>query len=373
MNQKKIQLFKVNYSKNFKILSDEIFQSGNLITGSYVNQFEKELALKLKVKTISVLDNASNAMMLALRLAGVKKGDEVIASPFNCLATNSTISWVGAKPIWVDSPANLVGIDIEDLKKVISKKTKAVILYHMAGYSANIKQVKEICDESNIQLIEDCTTAFSTHVDNNSLAGQFGDFSVFSFYANRQLHSIEGGGLVCKNEENQEKAIKLRKFGIDFKNFRSKNGEIIDDIDIKEIGYNCSMNNLNSAIGLIQLKDIQKKINITRKNAYLILNEINNFKGITPFEVLAGSNPSFWVLLIRLKKRNEFMEYLKDRGINASKLHCRNDTYSGFNSTRRDLKNVFNLSKEMLALPCGWWLDSSDIEYLLNTMKKFCD
>src|SRR3546814_4748352 len=134
----------------------------------------------------------TNALSLAFRLAGVGNGDEVMTMAFNCMSSNAAVAMVGASPVWIDVIPETASFDVEYARSQLSSHTKAVVVYHLAGYPADMIGIRNFCDENGLILIEDANNAFGAEFSNH-LIGTFGDFTVFSFYANRQINAIDGG------------------------------------------------------------------------------------------------------------------------------------------------------------------------------------
>jgi perosamine synthetase len=316
---------------------------------------------------VSMVDMTS-AIFLALHLAGVSKGDEVLTTAFACMSTNSAIAQCGAVPVWVDVKPQSIEIDLDDLIRKVGTKTKAVILYHVAGYPGPAKELAALCQERGIALIEDCDNALFAYRDAVPV-GFHGDFAVYSFYPTRQINTTEGGALVCKSDEMAVRARKLRRFGIDPATFRNAIGEISPSSDIPEIGWAFTMNNLCAALGYAQLSTAQSRALKTQNNAAKLTQLVSELKGVRVVPVVPGSLPAYWVILLFVDKRDALLESMKRQGVMASCLHHRNDTYSGFGTVAsHHLPNTTYLQDHILAIPCGWWLVDEDLYVIAKTL-----
>jgi dTDP-4-amino-4,6-dideoxygalactose transaminase len=365
-----IPLFKAVNVREMELVAVEVLRSGQIANGEYINQFEAYLSKLYDGKGAVTTDNMTSAMFIALKLAGIRNGDEVMTTSYACLSTNSAIAQHGALPIWIDLKPNTVEIDPDDLIKKITSKTKAVILYHAIGYPGPAKELAEICKKYGIKLIEDCNNALFAMQD-DCLVGTFGDYSIFSFYPNRQINAIEGGALICKNYEDAVEARKLRRFGIDQFTFRGSNREININVDIQEIGWSCSLSNLNAAVGLAQISKIDDQMKLVRKNANELTNRISCIKNIKVLQKPVSSNPSYWAFLTLVDNRDQVIDKLNKFGITSSAIHMRNDIYSGFKNNKiEDLKNTVHIQKHILGLPCGWWVNESDIDRIEQGIKE---
>ncbi|QBC43125.1 DegT/DnrJ/EryC1/StrS family aminotransferase [Iodobacter fluviatilis] len=364
-----LPLFGVVNSAEMERVVVDVLRSGKIASGEYVTKFEAGLGELLGKKNVVTTVDMTSAMHLALYIAGVGVGDEVITSPFSCLATNSPIATLGATPVWVDLLPDSVLIDVKAFKASITPKTKAAIVYHVAGYPAPIEEIAAICREYKIILVEDCDNALLATV-NGKQVGSWGDFSVYSFYPNRQINASEGGALVCRLEQDAIKAKRLRRFGINSSQFRRTDGEINPLEDVKEAGWACTLNNLCSALGYMQLPDVHRRVDAARRNAKYLDQYFFGSKKIVPIKPIDGSTPSYWVYLIVSSNRDALLAGLKELGIFASILHQNNHIYSCFakNAHEQGLKNANELQKNIIALPCGWWLDSDDMQKIATAV-----
>ena len=299
--KKIIPFFKVNYNKEELNQLKSIANSGNLTMGSSTKKFEKEISKKLGLseKNVALVSNCTSALHLSLIASNIKPGDEVLCSSLTFVADANSILYIGAKPIFVDieSEHNL-NICLDDLKKKINSKTRAIIMTHYAGYPCKINEIKSLCRKHKLILIEDaCHTIFSKF--KNKYLGTFGDFGVFSLYGNKNITTAEGG-IILSKKNKIDLIKKLRNHGIEKK---FKNGNPL--YDIKNLGFNYRIDDLRSALGSAQIKKINK-INLIRKKVAinyctLIEKKIANIK--IPFRKFIGNNFSYHLFVIILPKK----------------------------------------------------------------------
>jgi perosamine synthetase len=370
---KHIPLFGVVRTEQMEAAMLDVLRSGRVASGEYVTQFEQGLATLTGHSHIVSTVDMTSAMLLALRLAGVGPGHEVLTTAFACLATNSAIAQCGALPHWVDVKQDSVEIDMEDVLRKIGPATKALILYHVAGYPGPARELSKLCRERGITLIEDCDNALCAQRDGDNV-GLAGDFAVYSFYPNRQINCSEGGALACRREEDAKRARRLRRFGIDIANFRTAAGEINPVCDVSEIGWAVTMNNLCAALGTMQLDGVLARVDKARANAIALRGRLSHIRGIQHVEPVSNTLPAYWVFLIFAEQRDALLMELKKRGVASSSLHQRNDIYTGFGvSVPVELPNTSRLQERILALPCGWWLEDEDIDIIGDAFESAID
>lgn len=363
---KQIPLFGVVHTTEMEAAALEVLRSGRIASGEYVGKFEQGIGKIVGNPNVVSTHDMTNAVFLALHLAGVRAGDEVLTTAFSCMATNSAVSHAGATPVWVDVLPRSVDMSVADAARKITPRTKAIIMYHVAGYPGPAREMAELCKARGIALIEDCDNALFATQDGAHVGGH-GDFAVYSFYPNRQINCTEGGALVCKSADMAARARQLRRFGIDGVKFRTAQGEINPLADIPEIGWAYTMNNLCAALGHAQLDAAAQRVDRARANVQRLRSRLADTKGITPLNAAAGANPAYWVMLCLAENRDALLQHLKDQGVAASILHHRNDTYSGFHAVPMgpDTETAY-LQQHIIGLPCGWWLGDSDVDTIGN-------
>jgi dTDP-4-amino-4,6-dideoxygalactose transaminase len=287
---------------------------------------------------------------------------------YNCLSSTSAIANVGAKPVWIDINPDTATVSVPDLDNAMSRSTKALVVYHVAGYPASLQELRRWCDMRSVSLIEDANCAFGAMVEGHRV-GTVGDFAVFSFYANRQINAIEGAVLVCANPASAEIARRLRKFGIDQARFRDIDGEIDANCDVPVIGVSAALSNAHAALALSALKDIDHRLAAVRRNVGWLNDEAPTFPTVQPVSWSRDDKPAFWVWLVRSRHRHAVMSELKSMGVGCSKLHHPNHLYSGFSSDLRSLPGTRVFAEEGFALPCGWWLGESQVGRIIDALR----
>lgn len=366
----KVSLFNPYRSAEIEQKVLEVLRSGFIATGPYVESFTRKFSNLIEQKNVVTINDISNAVQIALHLSNIQPGDEVIATPFSCMSSNSPIAVARAHVKWADMDPATATVTVDSIKKLITKKTKAMLIYHVAGYPGPIDEISKLCELHGIKLIEDCNNALNATLKKQKV-GSYSDFSVYSFYPNRQINAGEGGALICKLESDFSRAIKLRRYGIDLHTFRTSDGEINPASDIPEIGWGATLNNLCSAMGLVQVDTVQSRIELTRKVAQTYLKALSGHTDIISVNPLEDADPSFWVYIVRTKKQAQLLQFLKQAGIACSKLHQLNTVYSGFNTSDVYVPGAIQFMNELVCIPCGWWMNEEQVQYVITRLNEF--
>ncbi len=264
----------------------QVLKTNKLTLGPITKKFQNYFTRKLKSNNSLMVNSGSSANLLALqclinpyRQKRLKRGDEVLI-PALCWSTSLwPIIQSGLKPKFVDIKVQTLNIDLDDLKRKISKKTKAILLVHVLGNSTNMDELIKIKKKNNLILIEDTCESLGTKYKNKFL-GTFGEFSSFSFYSSHQISSGEGGMICCKDKKDYEILTSLRAHGWsrglkDEKKIAKKNKNLDKRFIFYNSGFNLRSTDISAAIGYSQFKDLDKFIKIRSINRKNILKEFN--------------------------------------------------------------------------------------------------
>ncbi|EAZ82543.1 aminotransferase class I/II-fold pyridoxal phosphate-dependent enzyme [Algoriphagus machipongonensis] len=282
------------FEGNEKLYSEQAISSGHLATyGAFIDKFETKLAKKIKSHEAVALNSGTSALHLAMVLLGIGPGDEVICQSFTFCASANPIVYLGAKPIFVDSETDTWNISPELLEDAIlsriavGKKPKAIVLVHLFGMPAKIKEVMEISQKYQIPVIEDAAEAVGSKVDGQS-CGTFGTIGVYSFNGNKIITSGGGGALLSNDTEIIQRAIHLS----------TQAREDLPYYQHLEIGYNYKMNNLSAAVGLAQLEQLDTLVEKRRKINAAYREIFSRFDGFTFQEELEDSWSNYWLTTV---------------------------------------------------------------------------
>ncbi len=334
---------------------NEILYSGQLSYGKYGKQFEQKLKEFIGCEYLLTINSYNTAMLVVLTALGLKEGDEIIASPVSCLASNQPFVTKGIKVIWADINPNTGTLCPTDVESKITKNTKAIFHNHFCGYVGEIEAINALGKKYDIPIIDDGIEAFGSKYRGNRLGNVGTDVTVFSFQTVRLPNTIEGGAIVFKNKALYDKAVLIRDYGIDRSQFRTADGEINPDCDIQLEGYGGLMGEVNSFIGTKQMENIEKLLNQQQQNATKWQNELQNSTDIKSLQINNNTNPNYWVFGTLSENCKETIAYFKSKGFYATGVHINNNIYSVFNN-KIDLKGVNKFKQQFVAIPSGWWI-----------------
>ncbi|OFX56512.1 MAG: hypothetical protein A2046_14215 [Bacteroidetes bacterium GWA2_30_7] len=344
----------------------KLFISALLSEGEIVKQFEKQLELVFGFKKCITLNSGTSSLHLALVVAGIKEGDEVILPAQTFVATGLVILQLKAKPIFADIDYLTGNISLESIKSKITSKTKAIIPVHWGGYPCDLDEINFIAKENNIIVIEDAAHALGATYKNRPI-GNISDFTCFSFQAIKHLTTGDGGA-ICTITNKYHEIIKKRWFGID----RSKSqltelGE--RNYNINELGYKYHLNNYAATLGLANLKDYHFRLNKRIEIAKYYQNELSKINSIKLFKYKSDRQSAFWLFGFHVEKRNDFIRALKEKKITASVIHQRIDRNDVFGGKNNYLINQEKFDETQIHIPIHDSIDKEKAEYIVDTIR----
>lgn len=341
---------------------EEVLYSGYVAQGSVVEDFERSFEKYIGSGHTLSLNSGTAALHIALILAGVGEGDEVISTPLTAEPTNVAIKMVGAKIRWADVDPQTGGICPKSIEENINSKTKAIIFVDYAGIPSDIKGIKEVSEKFNLPVIEDAAHALGAKFEGKKLGNHF-PFTIYSFQAIKHLTTIDGGALQIQDEELYKKAKKIRWFGLDKGVSRLEN-------DITFQGYKYHMNNVNACVGLVQLKEVENIVQSYITNGKYLDENLKGIDGVVVLNYYPNSEPSYWLYTIKVENRDRLIKKFEENGIMASELHKRNDLHTFLNDYPAHLPNLDDFYSKMLHLPCGWWVTKEDCDKMISILKE---
>lgn len=365
-----IPLFKVHIPSAVDGPLLETLHSGYITQGPKVDEFEGRVAEFLGTDHVVALNSGTSSLTLALRLAGVGPGDEVIATPMTCTATNLPILSLGASIVFADIDPVSGNISAESITKNITKKTKAIIFVDWGGMPADLEEIMVLARLHNLKVIEDAAHAFGAEYKGKKV-GQIADFTCFSLQAIKHITTGDGGLLTCLDKKDYEQAKVLRWFGID----RSKNGlDSRIDQDIEDWGYKFHMNDLNATIGIVQMDHIEKILQKHRSNARFYDEVLDKY--FVRQNEGGDRRSAYWLYTLLLpsqRERDEFKEFALKNGVMVNQVHKRNDEYTVFKpfAKSKGLDGVDYFADRMVCIPVHWGLSDIELDHVAGVCNKF--
>ena len=360
-------LFKVHMPKSVDKPLLEVLHSGFIGQGKKVDEFEKKLGDYFGNNKVLTLNAGTSGLHLALRLANVGYGDEVISTAMTCTATNMPILAAGAKIVWADVDPITGLIDSKSIESKITSKTKAIIMVHFGGIPCDIDAINRIAKKYNLKTIEDAAHAIGSEYK-GSKVGNHSDFVMFSLQAIKHFTTIDGGLLLCKDQNDYKRGKLLRWYGIDRD---AKRKEFRCEEDIVEFGYKYHMNDISATIGIEQLKHIEEIVSkhIDNQEYYDVV--LQDIKGVTVIGKSDVSKSSSWLYTLHIEKRDLFSEWMSEQGIMTSRVHERNDKHTAFKNSLCELPGLDAFNATQVSIPVGWWITIEDREYISSKIKEF--
>ena len=390
-----IPLFKVFMAPTAKEKVGEVLDSGYIGQGPKVDEFENQLGKYFGNKKVITTNAGTSALHLALHLLkkpkphwqkiyhgvasvshnwpGIEEGDDVLATALTCTAANWPIVANGLKIKWVDIDPETLSMDLEDLERKMTPKTKAIVGVHWGGYPLDLDKITEIKSRFGIKhgwspaLIEDGAHAIGTKYKGQYL-GNHGNFVMNSLQAIKHITSIDGGLLYCPHKELYERAKLLRWYGID----RNPEGrtDFRCEADIPEWGFKFHMNDVCAAVGMENFKHLDDVTSKHKLNAKYYDENLKNVDGVTLLKREEGFDSAFWIYSMLVENREGFYKWMEECGIAVSQVHERNDKHSCMSEFKTDLPNLDKIIGKVVNIPVGWWVTKEDREYIVECIKK---
>ena len=334
--------------------------------GSFHKQLEKELAAYLKVPYISLFTNGTLPLITALQALRIT--GEVITTPYSFVATTHSLWWNGIKPVFVDVDPATCNLDPSKIEAAITPKTTAIMPVHCYGKPCDTKAIQEIADKYGLKVIYDAAHAFGVEVNGESVLNA-GDMSTLSFHATKVYNTIEGGAMVMQDEVTKRRIDYLKNFGF------------ANETTVVAPGINSKMDEMRSAYGLLNLRQVDAAIAARQKVANSYREALRDVEGISFFDDMPGvrHNYSYFPIFIDAerfgKTRDALYQEMKEANVLGRRyfypLISEFSTYKGLPSaTRENLPVAHKLADTVLWLPMHHDLSDADIERVLKFFRK---
>lgn len=377
---KNIPLFKVFMNADVMKPLSEVLLSGYIGQGQKVEEFERILKTHFNVDYLMTVNSATSAEHLALHLLkmhknndfpGLEEGDEVLTTALTCTATNWPILANGLKIKWVDIDAKTLNIDLDDLSRKLTNKTKIIYVVHWGGYPVYLDRLKEIQNKAfdmfgfRPMIIEDCAHAMGSNYMDQPI-GSHGNICTFSFQAIKHFTTGDGGALIVPTADLYKRGKLQRWYGINRDDNRK---DFRCEADIEEWGFKFHMNDINATIGLSNYPLLQGIINKHKSNGQFFDKELKN-ASVELLERNSNTDSAFWIYSMLVDDKMNFMRKMKEYGITTSQVHERNDQHTCTEEFVASLPTLDRILPKMINIPVGWWVTSEDREYIVDCIKK---
>lgn len=334
--------------------------------GSFHKQLEKELAVYLKVPYISLFTNGTLPLITALQALRIT--GEVITTPYSFVATTHALWWNGIKPVFVDIDPTTGNINPDKIEAAITPKTTAIMPVHVYGKPCDTKRIQEIADQYGLKVIYDAAHAFGVEVNGESILNA-GDLSTLSFHATKVYNTVEGGAMVMHDEKMKKRIDYLKNFGF------------ANETTVVGPGINSKMDEVRSAYGLLNLKQVDAAIEARHQVAIKYREVLRNVEGVTFFDDIPGvrHNYSYFPIFIDAKKygmtRDELYFKMKEQNVLGRRyfypLISEFSTYRGLESTKpENLPEAHKMADSVICLPMHHALSNDDIQRILDSIIK---
>ncbi|TFH39882.1 MAG: DegT/DnrJ/EryC1/StrS family aminotransferase, partial [ANME-2 cluster archaeon] len=271
-------------------LVNEVLRSGWLSMGPKVGEFEGQFANYIGTKHAIAVNSGTSGLHLCMNAIGIKKGDEVITSPFSFVASSNCIMFESGKPVFVDIDPDTLNLDVENIEAAITKNTKAILPVHVFGQPCEMDAIMNIAKKHNLAVIEDACEAVGAEY-NGRKAGTFGDASVFAFYPNKQMTTGEGGIIVTDDDDIATLCRSLRNQG------RSEDEEWLNHV---RLGYNYRLDEMSCALGIGQLNRIDELLDKRTRVAEEYARQLSDVVGITTQYLDPNVKMSWFVYVVQV-------------------------------------------------------------------------
>lgn len=352
----------------------EAFDYGYFGLAYKTNEFEQEIGKYLGTDRFVITTNTgTNALHLALDSIGIKEGDEVIMPSFTFAATAQAVVMCGGTPVFCEVEPDTFLIDMEDVKKKLTDRTKAILPVHYAGRPCDMDALMKLKKETGIRIIEDAAHAFGSDYKGQKI-GSIGDITCFSFDSIKVMTCGEGGAIVTDDPVFDDLSRKKRLLGIDRKTMHVKDWKKRSWVyDVSTPGYRYHMSNINAAIGLAQIKKMDKFIERRRELCHLYDGELQGVLGLAVMpDEYDTITPFMYVIRVKDGKRNALKDYLMEHDIESGISYIPCHHFSLFQGEEH-LPVTDEIYEEVLCLPMHYELSNDDVKEVCSVIKEFME
>jgi perosamine synthetase len=366
-----IPVFRPSYTEAEFQAVREVMASGWVGLGPKTAEFEKKFAEYLGVRHAVALNSGTAALHLAMVVAGLGKGDEVVTTPLTFVSTNHAILYVGARPVFADVEEATANIDPESVRKRITKRTRALVCVHYGGRPCKMDALEAIAREHSLMLIEDAAHGCGGEHRGRKL-GAIGQLGCFSFHAVKNLATGEGGAIVTNDDATAARLRKLRWLGISKDTWsRESKTQYSWYYTVEELGYKYHMNDISAAIGLVQLARLDEMNARRTAWAERYQEALADLAWIQRPVVDPDTRPDWHNYVIQTDHRDGLNAHLAERGIATGVHYIPNNHYAMYRKCRGKTPVCERIWKRLLTLPLYPDLTEEDFGRIIAGIREF--
>ena len=345
-----------------------VLHSTFLSEGKLVKEFEGRLTAELGMVHPAALNSGTSALHLALEVAGVGPGDEVILAPQTFIASAITIVQVGAKPVFADIQYETGNIDPTDIEHRITERTKVIMAVHWGGYPCDMAEIQAIATRHGLVVIEDAAHSPGATYQGQPI-GSISDFTCFSFQAIKHLTTGDGGALCTREPEQAHAVFRRRWFGIDRAN--SPINEVGErEYNLTDVGYKYHLSDYAAALGLANLDGFGDRMAVRRARVAQYQVGLQNVPGLTHFIHQPDRESAHWLFGFHVENRLAFIRALKSKGVASSVVHDGIDHNTLFGGKRPELTRQRRFDDTQIHIPLHDALTAEQVDYVIDVIKQ---
>ena len=369
---RKIPLFRTDMGEEEVAAVRDVLLSGWVALGPKTAEFESQYAKFIGTKHAIGVNSCTAALHLALLVYDFPKGSEVLLSTINFISAPHSALYSGLVPVFVDVDPGTLSLDIADLEKKITPKTKAIIATHLGGTPVDMDALMEVARKHNLVVIEDVANAVGGSYGDKML-GSIGDIGCHSFEAKKNMTTGDGGMLTLNDDAMNEKLRRLRWVGINkdtWKRFSEKQGTYSWYYEVSELGYKYNMNDIMAAIGIVQLSRLPKLLETKDGFVARYNDELGKLSWLTTPKTQPKGKGAYWLYIVQVPDRDAFMKYLEERGITTGVHFMPMHLHPLY---KQDPKTPVadKVWEHIVSLPLYPGMSDDEQEYVIETIKQF--
>lgn len=368
MAQYKVNLHKPFVSAESVTMVVKVLESGWIGEGPVVRALEKEIADKFGYQNVLAMNSGTSALQMALLMAGVGPGDEVITSAQTCSATSHCIVAAGATPVYADIEYETGNIDPDDVAHRFTEKTRAIMCIHWGGLPCDMAGLRLATMVKKVPIIQDAAHALGARYGGLPI-DHWGDYTMISLQAIKTITSIDGGIFCCRDSEKWEEAKRRRWFGIDRDKRVACDDDGYWDWNIQECGFKWHMNDVCAAVAMGNLQHYDDLAAQRRRYSQAYRDAFNGMDGVQLLAQAAESESGNWLFTMHVRDRASFVRTMAARGIETGVVHRRNDVYPVFGGRRNDLPMLDQWEKTAICLPLHNMMTDEDLDAVIGAVK----